>query len=96
MRKSDAECPHCHAGFQKIEVSSLKGEPGEYHCPVCHSLVETVSGPEYVAYRLTVRPRYLFAEVAQSGAVRSADETTLGIVDAPCVGLRRLEQAAAN
>jgi Zn finger protein HypA/HybF involved in hydrogenase expression len=56
MQKGDVECLHCHAGFKRIEVSSMKGEPGEYHCPICNSTVDRVIGSNYVAYRLTVRP----------------------------------------
>jgi hypothetical protein len=58
MQKGDVECPHCHAGFKRIEVSSMKGEPGEYYCPICHFTVDHTTGSNYVAYRLTVRPEW--------------------------------------
>ena len=56
MRKGDVQCPHCSAGFRRIELASMRGEPGEYRCPVCNSRLEKMSGITYVAYRLTVPP----------------------------------------
>jgi predicted Zn finger-like uncharacterized protein len=66
MQKGDVECPHCHAGFRKIEVSSIKGEPGEYRCPICHATVDHTTGMNYVAYRLTVRPEWALADKLQT------------------------------
>ena len=56
MRKGDVICPKCSAGFRRIELSSLKGVPGEYRCPVCSTLLEKLDGSKEVAYRLTVVP----------------------------------------
>jgi hypothetical protein len=35
MRKGDVLCPKCNAGFWRIELSSLRGTEGDYHCPLC-------------------------------------------------------------
>ena len=56
MRKGDVQCPHCRAGFLRIELASMRGEPGEYRCPTCDARLEKMSGITYVAYRLTVPP----------------------------------------
>jgi DNA-directed RNA polymerase subunit RPC12/RpoP len=56
MKKSDVTCEYCGAGYRRIELSSLKGEPGSYHCLVCKRLLEIFSGATEVAYRLTVAP----------------------------------------
>ena len=56
MLKGDIQCPRCNAGFRRIELASMRGEPGEYRCPVCDSRLEKMNGITYVAYRLTVLP----------------------------------------
>ena len=56
MKKTDASCPSCRAGFLRIELSSLRGTKGEYRCPVCDQVLETLDGSKRIAYRLTVRP----------------------------------------
>jgi len=56
MRKSDGMCPACHAGFQRIELTSFKGSSGNLRCPVCSHVIETLDGSKLVAYRLTVAP----------------------------------------
>jgi transposase-like protein len=56
MRKGDVQCPRCSAGFRRIELVSMRGEPDEYRCPVCDARLEKMSGNTYVAYRLTVPP----------------------------------------
>jgi C4-type Zn-finger protein len=56
MRKDDALCPACKAGFQRIEILSQRGRAGEVHCPVCNAVLEVVDGSTEVAYRLTVAP----------------------------------------
>src|SRR5664279_6480807 len=56
MNKRDATCPECNAGFRRVEISSWKGDPGEYRCPVCNALIEVLDGSKEVAYRLTVVP----------------------------------------
>jgi len=56
MEKTDAICPNCHAGFQRIELSSRHGTKGEYRCPVCDHVIEVIDGSREIAYRLTVRP----------------------------------------
>jgi predicted Zn finger-like uncharacterized protein len=56
MMKADASCPTCRAGFLRIELSSLGGTKGEYRCPVCDQVLETLDGSKKIAYRLTVRP----------------------------------------
>jgi predicted Zn finger-like uncharacterized protein len=60
MRKGDIQCPVCEAGYRRIEVSSMKGRPGEYRCLTCNHLLETFTGETYVAYRLTVQPAKIF------------------------------------
>ena len=35
MRKGEVECPSCGAWYRRIEVASMKGEPGEYACLLC-------------------------------------------------------------
>jgi hypothetical protein len=59
MKMGDVTCPDCNAGFWRIELSSWRGTPGEYRCPVCHALVEVLDGSKEVAYRLTVVPARL-------------------------------------
>jgi hypothetical protein len=56
MSKSDVMCPACHAGFQRIELTSVKGPSGNFRCPVCSHAIETLDGSKLVAYRLTVAP----------------------------------------
>ena len=46
------QCACCRP--RRIELASMRGEPGEYRCPVCDSRLEKMSGITYVAYRLTV------------------------------------------
>jgi hypothetical protein len=56
MRKGEVECPSCGAWYRRIEIASMKGEPGEYTCQLCGQPLERFSGETYVAYRLTVQP----------------------------------------
>jgi predicted Zn finger-like uncharacterized protein len=56
MKKDDVTCPNCGAGFRRIELSSAKGAPGEYRCPVCSTSLEIFNGDGAVAYRLTIQP----------------------------------------
>ena len=56
MKKSDVMCPTCHAGFQRIELTSVKGPSGTFRCPICGRPIETLDGSKVVAYRLTVAP----------------------------------------
>ena len=56
MRKGDVQCPDCREGFRRIELASMRGEPGEYRCAICDARLEKMSGITYVAYRLTVPP----------------------------------------
>jgi predicted Zn finger-like uncharacterized protein len=60
MRKSDVQCPECAAGYRRIEVESMKGQPGEYRCLTCGHPLETLTGQTCVAYRLTVQPEKVF------------------------------------
>jgi hypothetical protein len=55
MKNDDVTCPHCGAGFRRLELSSKPGTQGEYRCPVCDAL-EIFDGSKLVAYRLTVHP----------------------------------------
>jgi transposase-like protein len=57
MRKSDVQCPRCGAAYRKIEVSSMKRAADEFRCLTCNWLLETFSGTNYVAFRLTVQPK---------------------------------------
>ena len=56
MKRDDAICPQCHAGFRRIEVESGVGVEGEYRCPLCNHLLEQFTGATQVAYRLTIPP----------------------------------------
>jgi uncharacterized Zn-finger protein len=56
MKKGDVTCPHCGAGFRRIELSSEPGTKGEYHCPACSNLLEVFDGSHIVIYRLTIQP----------------------------------------
>jgi transposase-like protein len=56
MKKDDVTCPKCGAGFRRIELSTEKGQQGEYRCPVCDTSLETFNGNNTVAYRLTIQP----------------------------------------
>ena len=50
-----------HRWYRRIEVTSMKGEPGEYDCLLCEQPLEGFSGEAYIAYRLTVQPISLVA-----------------------------------
>jgi DNA-directed RNA polymerase subunit RPC12/RpoP len=56
MRRTEVQCPWCGAWYRRIEVDSMKGEPGEYDCLLCNQPLESFSGETYVAYRLVVQP----------------------------------------
>lgn len=60
MEKGDVTCPKCGAGFRRLAVSSLTGEPGEFRCTICGHVLESFEGPDTVAYRLTVPPNRIF------------------------------------
>jgi hypothetical protein len=60
MRRSEVECPWCGAWYRRIEVTSMKDEPGGYECLLCDQPLESFSGETYVAYRLTVQPMKAF------------------------------------
>lgn len=57
MEKGDMTCPKCGAGFRRIALTSVPGEPGEFRCSVCDRVLEVFDGATSVAYRLTVAPR---------------------------------------
>ena len=56
MKVDDINCGDCNAGFRRIELSSRRGAPGQYRCPICDGLVEVLDGSNEVAYRLVVFP----------------------------------------
>ncbi|MGY4474590.1 MJ0042-type zinc finger domain-containing protein [Bradyrhizobium sp. USDA 3364] len=56
MRKSDVTCPHCQAGYRRIELTSKGGVAGEFRCLVCGHTIELMDGSTDVAFRLTVQP----------------------------------------
>lgn len=60
MKKDDAICPKCGAGFRRVELSSVHGTKGEFRCPVCDSVLETFDGSRMIAYRLTIIPSRKF------------------------------------
>ena len=60
MRKSDATCPKCRAGYRRIELATRKGTPGEYRCLLCDHLFEAFDGSTEVARSLTVQPEKTF------------------------------------
>jgi len=60
MKKSDVQCPKCHAGYRRIELVSRKGKPGSYSCVLCKQPLEVFDGLHEIAYRLTITPtKYL-------------------------------------
>jgi transposase-like protein len=74
MQKGDIQCPQCQAGFRRIEITSMRGEPGEYRCPHCRSIVERFSGHTYVAYWLTVQPEKMLQDTAPKRPKRPPTE----------------------
>lgn len=56
MKKGDATCPDCFAGYRRIELESRKGKAGHYKCLVCERVLEVFDGSREIAYRLTVQP----------------------------------------
>jgi transposase-like protein len=56
MLKSDVTCPKCRAGFRRLELTSVRGSKGQYHCPTCNTVLEVFDGGSGVFYRLTVVP----------------------------------------
>jgi hypothetical protein len=56
MRKGDASCLECGAGFRRLELTSVTGKRGEFRCPLCDSLIEAWDGSTQVVYRLTIQP----------------------------------------
>jgi DNA-directed RNA polymerase subunit RPC12/RpoP len=56
MRTDDVMCPHCGAGFRRIELWSDPGTAGEYRCAACGTLLEVFNDRAFVAYRLTIQP----------------------------------------
>lgn len=56
MKKTDVQCPDCAAGYRRIELTSIGGHAGAFHCLVCNHLLETFDGATEIAYRLTVIP----------------------------------------
>jgi hypothetical protein len=56
MNKLDVQCPACRAAYLRLELVSLKGQPGPFHCKVCQHLLEVSDGVHDVVYRLTVLP----------------------------------------
>jgi uncharacterized Zn finger protein (UPF0148 family) len=56
MKMTDITCPHCGAGFRRLELWSLLGWKGEYRCPVCDTALEIFDGNKLIDYRLTVQP----------------------------------------
>lgn len=60
MKKSDLTCPHCKAGYRRIELTSEGGAEGEFRCLVCNRVLEVFDGSTQVAIRLTVQPDRIF------------------------------------
>ncbi len=56
MKKGDAICSECGAGFRRLEHTSMPPSRGEYRCPACGMLLEKFDGTAFVAYRLTIHP----------------------------------------
>jgi transposase-like protein len=62
MKKSDVICPKCNAGYRRIELASMSGTKGEFHCRVCNHLLEVFDGSAEITLRLTVQPEKTFEE----------------------------------
>ncbi len=60
MKKSDVTCPACNAGYRRIELTSRRGERGEFRCLLCNHVIELLDGSTEVAIRLTVPPETTF------------------------------------
>ena len=56
MKKGDAICSECRAGFGRLELTSMPPSRGEYRCPACGTVLEKFDGTAFVAYRLTIHP----------------------------------------
>ena len=56
MKTTGVTCPHCGAGFRRLELCFQPGEKGEYRCPVCEAALEAFDGTKLIAYRLTIQP----------------------------------------
>ena len=56
MIKSDVMCPHCKAGYRRIELKSKPWVVGEFRCLTCRKVLETFDGTANVAFCLTVQP----------------------------------------
>jgi DNA-directed RNA polymerase subunit RPC12/RpoP len=56
MKKGDAICSECGAGFRRLELTSMPPSRGEYRCPTCGTVLEKFDGTAFVAYRLTIHP----------------------------------------
>jgi DNA-directed RNA polymerase subunit RPC12/RpoP len=66
MTKSDVQCPHCSAGYRRIELTSRKSQPGSYSCALCKQPLEEFDGGSEVVYRLTVVPTQYFEAWGQA------------------------------
>ncbi|WP_461356745.1 hypothetical protein [Bradyrhizobium sp. USDA 4454] len=49
-------CPHCQAGYRRIELTSNGGVGGEFRCHGVPPYDELMDGSTDVAFRLTVQP----------------------------------------
>jgi hypothetical protein len=56
MKKGDATCSECGAGFRRLELTSMPPNRGEYRCSACGNVLEKFDGTTFVAYRLTIHP----------------------------------------
>ena len=61
MKKSDATCPVCGAGYRRVELHSKEGVKGEYRCLTCDTVLEVFDGKTEIAYRLTIAPEKTFS-----------------------------------
>lgn len=70
--------PNAKPAIRRIELTSKRGQSGEFKCLVCGRILEVLDGSTEVAYRLTVQPSKI-----------ACDEILLSITLSGCAGLRR-------
>jgi len=57
MKKGDATCSGCGAGFRRLELAIGPSTKGEYRCPACGEVVEKFDGSAFTASPSSLPPR---------------------------------------